>query len=64
MVKRQTLGITQEVIWERLGSSPTQISRMKAMQTAGGLLAAAKAPTALSGQPSSTGNVPAQPVPA
>ena len=61
MVKQQTLGITHEVIWERLGGSPTQISRMKAMQTVDSLLAAATAPP---GQPSSTGNVPAQPVPA
>jgi hypothetical protein len=63
MVKQQTLGITQEVIWERLGYSPTKISRMKAMQTADSLLAAATAPTAPPG-PSSTGNVPAQAVPA
>jgi hypothetical protein len=35
-----------EVIWERLGySPPTKITRMKAMQTADSLLAAATAPT-------------------
>lgn len=64
MVKQQTLGITQEVIWERLGYSPTQISRMKAMQTVDSLLPGATAPKAPPAQPSSTGNVPAQPVPA
>jgi hypothetical protein len=39
MVKQQALGITQEVFWERLGYSPTKISRMKAMQTADSRLA-------------------------
>ena len=51
------------MIWERLGYPPTQ-SRMKAMQTADRLLAAATAPTAPPRQPSSSGNVRAQPVPA
>jgi hypothetical protein len=51
------------MIWERLGYSPTQVNRMRAMQTADSLLAAATAPTAPPG-PSATGNVPAQPVPA
>ena len=41
MVKQHTLGITREVIWERLGYSPTKISRMEAMQTADSLLAPA-----------------------
>jgi hypothetical protein len=64
MVKRQTLGITPEVIWERFGYSPTNISRMEAMQTADTLLAAATTATAATAPPgpSSTGNAPAEAV--
>lgn len=57
MVEQQTLGITQETIWEPLGYSPTKISGMKTMQTADSPLAAATGPTALP-RPSSIGTSP------
>jgi hypothetical protein len=38
MLKQQTLGIPQEVLWRRLGYSETEIGRMKAMNMADELL--------------------------
>jgi hypothetical protein len=41
LVKLQALGVPNEILWERFGFSPTEINRIKGLQAADDLLAAA-----------------------
>lgn len=43
LTKMATLGVPQEVLWEKWGASPQEIARWKAMQTMDGLLADVRA---------------------
>jgi hypothetical protein len=54
LTKLATIGVPQEVLWERFGFSPQEIDRMKGMQEADALLQATLAPAA-------DGSEPAQP---
>jgi hypothetical protein len=57
MVKQQALGIPEEVIWEKLEYSPTEIDRMRAMKQADELLNPPPPPVA----PQQNGTVPPGP---
>lgn len=60
LTKLATIGVPQEVLWERYGFSPQEIDRMKDMQEADALLAASRVPAdAADGtQPADNGPVP------
>jgi hypothetical protein len=62
--KLATLGVPNEVLWEKCGFSPQEIDRMKQMAETDALLAASlpqPVPQAQPGQPPTNGNVPQTP---
>jgi hypothetical protein len=59
--KLATLGVPNEVLWEKVGFSPQEIDRMKQLQETDALLAASlpqPVPQAQPGQPPANGNIP------
>jgi hypothetical protein len=51
LTKLATIGVPQEILWERYGFSPTEIDRMKSMQETDALLSAASQPPVTNGMP-------------
>lgn len=64
LVKLGTIGVPQEVLWERAGFSPTEIDRMRSMAEAEKLLADTLAPQTPPGQNGQPQMVPGAGVPA